>query len=176
MIGNNRTMNFKLKKLARHAATATGAIALIFTGCSMCSGPFDYDYPSFGGSVQRANANWGRVGSVYSDPGAFGGPSADSNLKPHEAGGLFATGGDSFETMPEPLEPPDLEFQSPDDGFNGSGLRDNGSGTRNDGSEILPEPPSPGPQIPPSPDEETTLRSRVPRLRNQSRQNSRKWR
>ena len=169
MIGKNRTMNNKLPILARYAATAAGAIALLYSGCSMCSGPYDYDYPSFGGAVQRANANWGRVGSVYSDPGAFGGPSADSNLKPHDSSFNFG-GGDSFDSLPETVDPPDLELQSPiDNGFDGSG-------TRNDGSEILPEPPTPGPQGRPSPDEETTLRSRLQRLRSQSRDNSSKWR
>lgn len=56
--------------------------SLSLSGCSMCCGPYDYDYPTFGGKHQRASANWGRVGSILSDPNAFsGGPSADSNLE-----------------------------------------------------------------------------------------------
>ena len=51
-------------------------------GCSMCCGPFDYDYPNMGGKHQRVNPSYGRVGSIFSDPNADSfGPSADSNLE-----------------------------------------------------------------------------------------------
>ncbi len=51
-------------------------------GCSMCCGPYDYDYPNFGGKHQRVDPRYGRVGSIFSDPTAFAdGPSADSNLE-----------------------------------------------------------------------------------------------
>lgn len=50
----------------------------------MCCGPHDYHYPTFGGKLQRANPEWGRVGSVFSDPYVAMGPSADSNLDPVE--------------------------------------------------------------------------------------------
>ncbi len=58
------------------------ACLLVFTtGCSMCCGPFDYDYPTFGGKQVRADRSYGRVGSVLSDPmRTLTGPSADSNL------------------------------------------------------------------------------------------------
>ena len=57
-------------------------------GCSMCCGPYDYDYPNFGGKHPRADRKFGRVGSVFSDPNAnFYGPSADSNIMPVEAEG-----------------------------------------------------------------------------------------
>jgi len=57
------------------------ALVLSQTGCSMCCGPFDYDYPSFGGKHLRADRSHGRVGSVLSDPmTTLNGPSADSNL------------------------------------------------------------------------------------------------
>ena len=47
----------------------------------MCCGPFDYDYPTFGGKHLRANRSHGRVGSILSDPlTALNGASADSNL------------------------------------------------------------------------------------------------
>jgi len=50
-------------------------------GCSMCCGPYDYDYPNFGGKHQRVDQSYGRVGSIFSDPNADSfGPSADSNL------------------------------------------------------------------------------------------------
>ena len=54
------------------------------TGCSMCCGPYDYDYPDFGGKHQRQDRQHGRVGSILSDPLAprAGGASADSNLLP----------------------------------------------------------------------------------------------
>ena len=47
----------------------------------MCCGPHDFDYVTFGGKHQRSNPSWGRVGSVFSDPGSLPpGPAADSNL------------------------------------------------------------------------------------------------
>lgn len=55
------------------------------TGCSMCCGPFDYDYATFGGKHTRTHRDYGRVGSPFSDPSGFaGGPAADSNLQPIE--------------------------------------------------------------------------------------------
>ena len=63
---------------------AVSVIAIGTTGCSMCCGPYDFDYPNFGGKHQRVDPAYGRVGSIFSDPNAgFGGPSADSNLEPH---------------------------------------------------------------------------------------------
>ena len=153
-------MKTKCSNIARYFASAAGIVALMYTGCSMCCGPYDYDYPSFGGAVQRSNPTWGRVGSVYSDPGPFGGPGADSNLKPHDSGIGYGDG--PLENVPEPDNPTELD----------------GSGNRNEfnnGSDILPEPPQPGPQTRPGPDEETR-RSEFMRLRNQSRSTTRKWR
>jgi len=47
----------------------------------MCCGPFDYDYPTFGGKQLRANRSHGRVGSILSDPmTSVSGPAAESNL------------------------------------------------------------------------------------------------
>lgn len=47
----------------------------------MCCGPYDYHYPVFGGRIQRADPEHGRVGSIFSDPNLAGsGPAADSNL------------------------------------------------------------------------------------------------
>ena len=56
-------------------------------GCSMCCGPFDFDYPNMGGKHERVDPQYGRVGSIFSDPNAgYMGPSADSNLtEPPEA-------------------------------------------------------------------------------------------
>lgn len=59
-------------------------LTLSTTGCSMCCGPFDYDYPAFGGKQLRANRSHGRVGSILSDPiTTLRGSSADSNLTEH---------------------------------------------------------------------------------------------
>ena len=69
----------------------TFLIAALFcflsTGCSMCCGPHDYDYPDFGGKHERVDRQHGRVGSILSDPLAprAGGASADSNLLPPPA-------------------------------------------------------------------------------------------
>ena len=37
-------------------------------GCSMCCGPFDFSYPTYGGAFPREMRDAGRVGSVFSDP------------------------------------------------------------------------------------------------------------
>ena len=65
------------------AAFASGTIAFAgVAGCSMCCGPYDYHYPTFGGRVQRADPEYGRVGSIFSDPYTAGtGLNADSNVK-----------------------------------------------------------------------------------------------
>ena len=53
-------------------------------GCSMCCGPDDFNYPTYGGIHQRADPARGRVGSIFSDPYAnVAGLSADSNLEPY---------------------------------------------------------------------------------------------
>ena len=49
------------------------------TGCSMCCGDFDYHYPTRGGVYQRTNPEYGRVGSIYSDPMADPGVPALTN-------------------------------------------------------------------------------------------------
>jgi len=72
-----------------------------FIGCSMCCGPYDFDYPTYGGIHHRSNPTFGRVGSPFSDPNTVvGGPSADSNLKPH----------------PEPQGVQDLDLDEPLEG------------------------------------------------------------
>ena len=60
----------------------TALICFLSTGCSLCCGPHDYDYPDFGGKHQRQDRRHGRVGSILSDPLAprASGDSADSNL------------------------------------------------------------------------------------------------
>lgn len=78
-------------------------ICVSMFGCSMCCGPYDFDYPTFGGKYQRTNPSYGRVGSVFSDPNANAyGPSADSNLS---VSGLQRE-------APDPLD--DEEPQDPD--------------------------------------------------------------
>ena len=110
------------------------ATALLYTGCSMCCGPFDYHYPVFGGTVQRSDPVHGRVGSVYSDPGPFGGPPADSNLNrgdtDSKTNDLESLDDDDSELeIPEELmdgelddtdvlPPPDLRRPGPDDDVN----------------------------------------------------------
>jgi len=80
---------------------ALGA-SVALTGCSICCSPFDYDYPTFGGKHTRATRNFGRVGSVFSDPFlSTGGPGADSNLTPHEG--------------PPPLRPTEADEDLEDD-------------------------------------------------------------
>lgn len=61
--------------------TVLGSVMLSLAGCSMCCGPFDFSYPTYGGASPRAVRDSGRVGSVFSDPNYIvSGPSANSNL------------------------------------------------------------------------------------------------
>ena len=67
--------------------TALVLVAIIsvvsLCGCSMCCGPYDYHYPTYGGKHQRVDPVFGRVGSIFSDPLAgYNGAGADSNLDP----------------------------------------------------------------------------------------------
>ncbi len=86
----------------------------------MCCGPFDYDYPTFGGKHPRADRRYGRVGSPLSDPaGTFPGPSADSNLTPVEPAPDLNLNGDSEDGLESGL---DREFDLPDDRGDPSGI------------------------------------------------------
>ena len=127
-------------------------------GCSMCCGPYDYDYPTFGGKHQRVNPNWGRVGSIFSDPtAAVGGPSADSNLEPPPSprrNNLDDDDGDSQLRL-EDIDDIDERLRQMDDGIEG----------------LEPIAPMPDTESVPSPDnteEKTTM------LRNRLRRGS--WR
>ena len=55
--------------MARHFSWLT---VLLFSvgsiGCSICCGPDDYNYGTYGGIHPRADMQHGRVGSVFSDP------------------------------------------------------------------------------------------------------------
>ena len=68
-------------------------------GCSMCGGPFDFDYPVYGGKFERVDSSHGRVGSIFSDPkSSSGGLSPDSNLEAQPTGGK----GSGVEQLPPP--------------------------------------------------------------------------
>lgn len=85
-----------------------GVASVGLSGCSMCCGPYDYDYPAFPGLVQRADPVYGRVGSIFSDPYKAGaGPTADSNLKPTVR--KEKPESDDLDAIPEALPEPDLE-------------------------------------------------------------------
>lgn len=144
-----------LKLPEKLALGLVGVLALFYSGCAMCCGPYDDHYPTFGGIVQRANPVWGRVGSIYSDPGPFGGPSADSNLKLHD-------GQMSIDSPLEDINGRDSTLEAPEQ------MLDNGD---EDHSDILPPPTHERP----GPDDDTR---NFRRLRNQSlNQNGRQqWR
>ena len=77
----------------------------------MCCGPYDYHYPVFGGKFERANPEYGRVGSVFSDPYVTGGGAgADSNLEDPEP---YYTGDD--DDFDGDLRDPDLLDDDLDD-------------------------------------------------------------
>ena len=54
----------------RLALALIGILAGFSTGCSMCCGPMDYAYPTYGGKWERADRFHGRVGSVFYDASA----------------------------------------------------------------------------------------------------------
>ena len=62
-------------------ALATATLCVSLFGCSMCCGPYDYDYPTYGGKIQRTDPAYGRVGSIFSDPATVvRGPNAQDAL------------------------------------------------------------------------------------------------
>ncbi len=71
-------MNHRIKTVLLLLAVAT--LTSWSVGCSMCCDTYDYDYPTYGGKHERADPVYGRLGSIFSDPGPLGlGPNADSN-------------------------------------------------------------------------------------------------
>ncbi len=50
------------------------AIASCFgaSGCALCCSPFDHDYATYGSRTPRMDQQYGRVGSVFSDPALMG--------------------------------------------------------------------------------------------------------
>jgi hypothetical protein len=87
-------------------------------GCAMCCGPYDYDYPNFGGKHQRSDRSYGRVGSIFSDPMASPmGGSADSNLKapePRKRGESNPEDTDEAQELRDKIKQ-ELEEKDPDD-------------------------------------------------------------
>jgi hypothetical protein len=55
------------------------AMALASAGCSMCCGLYDYEYPMFQSRYSRTDPEYGRVGSIFSDPNVMPGSPALTN-------------------------------------------------------------------------------------------------
>ena len=49
--------------------TTLSVLGLLSSGCAICCGPDDYNYGTYGGLHERMDRRYGRVGSVFSDPG-----------------------------------------------------------------------------------------------------------
>ena len=159
----NNTPNHWTKIYFKVSSGLFGLVALFFGGCAMCCGPYDYHYPNFGGIVERSDPVWGRIGSVYSDPGPYGGPSSDYNLKPHDTG--KAAEQDDEPNRIERIDDNPDGLTPPEDLINGR--RSN----ETDG-DVLPPPANLDDRQRPGPDETTLFR----RLRNQSQRSLRRWR
>lgn len=97
--------------------------ALASGGCSMCCGTHDLDYPTYGGRHTRSDRQWGRVGSIFSDPiyttdAPFdtGIESPPESIIPPET---RQNGDPSEDILPEPKpegpEPPSYETPAPDE-------------------------------------------------------------
>ena len=53
---------------------------LLWAGCSMCCGPYDYEYPMMdNANYVRMDPEYGRVGSIFSDPNVTLGPAPKTN-------------------------------------------------------------------------------------------------
>ncbi len=80
------------------------AVALAATtGCSLCCGPDDFNYGTYGGLHPRADMQHGRVGSVFSDPSGTALNLVPYGEQPAEEGEQGGAG-----IQPEPLEKNDL--------------------------------------------------------------------
>ena len=112
-------------------ALATATLCVSLFGCSMCCGPYDYDYPTYGGKIQRTDPAYGRVGSIFSDPATVvRGPNADSNLSEpdpeqrredglenlEDLDNLLEEDLDNFDQQNETLPNPDVSPQPESDG------------------------------------------------------------
>ena len=120
------------------------AATIGMAGCSMCCGPFDYDYPAFGGVNPRVDQRNGRLGSIFSDPNAyFTGESADSNLAPRpEPIASSSTDDESDEDSEAELEKikRELENDRSNSDLNSDGDLNDGEGIGSDSIESLPAP------------------------------------
>jgi hypothetical protein len=99
-----------------YSALISCVAAVGMSGCAMCCTPYLNDYPTYGGRVERTNREWGRVGSVFSDPNMVGATAAaDSNLRDYEFKPAKTPPGDTQEISPpievEELPSPILENQ-----------------------------------------------------------------
>lgn len=82
-------------------------------GCSMCCGPYDYDYPMFQSSYQRVDPVYGRVGSIFSDPNV-----APDGARPLTNADIDEEGDDASDY--EELDDPEFRQDDPDvDPFEG---------------------------------------------------------
>ncbi|MCH2180192.1 MAG: hypothetical protein MK106_15465 [Mariniblastus sp.] len=102
--------------------TGLGFVLMGLAGCSMCCGPFDFSYPTYGGAFPREMRDAGRVGSVFSDPSfEFSGPSASSNLEAVEQVDPMGLPEDDFMSgferdSQERLSEPQIDGTQPDNG------------------------------------------------------------
>ena len=104
---------------------SSSLLLICLAGCSMCCGPFDNDYPTFGGKHLRSDRSFGRVGSILSDPATIlGGPGADSNLTPQPE--PIAKTDDDDTTDIDLEDDGDLDLEPSGSGSRGSGSRDSG--------------------------------------------------
>lgn len=78
---NNKTTAVKIVGCNRRLWSVLAATALVslVTGCSLCCGPHDYEYPMFQTRYGRMDPEYGRVGSAFTDPNVGIGPAPLSN-------------------------------------------------------------------------------------------------
>lgn len=87
---------------------------ILASGCSMCCGVEDYNYPAYGGLLHRSDSQYGRVGSIFSDPLAPAGVPAALGVEaprntPLEAKDSEKETDGGEETLPDANAAPDRE-------------------------------------------------------------------
>ncbi len=88
------------------------ATCSILSGCSMCCGIYDFDYPMFDTHYARTDPVYGRVGSIFSDPNVGPGSPAPTNTQaPDESADDASQESESLE-LDEQLRQPDGTFDT----------------------------------------------------------------
>ena len=102
---------------------------IVSAGCSICPPGYLDDYATVGGKWQRSDPAYGRVGSIFSDPGSTQhsgmqstGTYSDGYANEYyEPGEVYSSPESSYSTEPYEFSTPDYGTPEPIPGNNSSG-------------------------------------------------------